>query len=55
MLSPSDFRAIVSGQRRGIGGMLWRAAFYAASVPYSIAMRIETGGHDTQHQANNSR
>lgn len=37
-LSPSDFRAIVSGQRRGLTAALWRCLFAAVEIPYALAV-----------------
>src|SRR5262249_6755218 len=38
-LRPSDFRELVSGQRRGIKAGLLRAGLRIAETPYSLAMR----------------
>lgn len=46
MISPSTFRDLVSGRRRGLGGALARLAMGAASVPYGWAIRIRNRGYD---------
>jgi tetraacyldisaccharide 4'-kinase len=38
MLSASEFRDIVSDQRRGLRAALWRAVFCVAEVPYGVAV-----------------
>lgn len=38
MLSGSEFRAIVSGRRRGVRAALWRAVLAAAEGPYALAV-----------------
>ncbi|MEX1223618.1 MAG: tetraacyldisaccharide 4'-kinase, partial [Pirellulales bacterium] len=39
MLSPSRFRAVVSGRDRGIGASLLRGLLTVAEVPYTWAVR----------------
>lgn len=39
MWSAAQFRAIVSGQQRGLRPALWRAALRLAETPYALAMR----------------
>ncbi|HVU90511.1 MAG TPA: tetraacyldisaccharide 4'-kinase [Pirellulales bacterium] len=48
MLSPADFRAVVSGQRRDVSAFLWRALFRVVEVPYTIAVRYRNHGYDRQ-------
>jgi tetraacyldisaccharide 4'-kinase len=47
MLSPADFREIISGRRTGIGAMCWRGILRAASVPYSLVMRVRNWRYDS--------
>ena len=47
MISPTDFRAIVSGDRRGVAASLLRTAFHAASVPYGWVIRRRNGRYDS--------
>ena len=46
MISPSTFRDLVSGRRRGLGAALARLAMGAASVPYGWAIRVRNRGYD---------
>ncbi|QDT75435.1 tetraacyldisaccharide 4'-kinase [Lacipirellula limnantheis] len=46
MISPSTFRDLVSGRRRGVGAALARLAMGAASVPYGWAIRWRNGAYD---------
>lgn len=48
MLSPADFRAVVSGQRRDASARLWRALFRVVEVPYTLAVRYRNHGYDRQ-------
>jgi tetraacyldisaccharide 4'-kinase len=48
MLSPADFRAVVSGQRRDVSASLWRALFRVVEVPYTLAVRYRNHGYDRQ-------
>ncbi len=47
MFGPSEFRAIVSGQRRGIGPALARAALRVLEIPYTVAVRWRNRRYDT--------
>jgi tetraacyldisaccharide 4'-kinase len=46
LISPTEFRDLASGRKRGIAAALMRTAFYAASVPYGWAMRIRNRRYD---------
>jgi tetraacyldisaccharide 4'-kinase len=46
MISPSTFRDLISGRRRGLGGAVARLAMGAASVPYGWAIRLRNRGYD---------
>lgn len=46
MLSPADYRAIVTKQRTGVRALLWRSIFRIASWPYGLAMRLRNRGYD---------
>ena len=47
MLSPSEFREIISGRRRGIGASLWRGLFSAIEPVYSAAVRYRNWRFNT--------
>lgn len=47
MLSPFEFREIISGRRRGLGAMLWRSAFSIVEPFYSTAVRYRNWRYDT--------
>ena len=40
MLGPTEFRALVSGQQRGLRAAAWRALLRTAETPYALAMRV---------------
>ena len=40
MLSPTEFRALVSGQQRGLRAAAWRVLLRTAETPYALAMRL---------------
>jgi tetraacyldisaccharide 4'-kinase len=46
MLSPADYRAIVTKQRTGLRALLWRGLFRVVSWPYGLAMRWRNRGYD---------
>lgn len=46
MISPSAFRDLVSGRRRGLGAGIARLALGMASVPYGWAMQVRNRGYD---------
>lgn len=46
MLSPAEYRAIVTKQRTGVRALLWRGLFRIASWPYGLAMRWRNRGYD---------
>jgi tetraacyldisaccharide 4'-kinase len=46
LISPTEFRALASGRKRGIGAGLMRLALHAASFPYGLAMRIRNRRYD---------
>ncbi|BBO35521.1 tetraacyldisaccharide 4'-kinase [Lacipirellula parvula] len=46
MISPSTFRDLISGRRRGVAAAAVRLAFGAASVPYGWAIRARNRGYD---------
>jgi len=46
LISPTAFRDIVSGRRRGAAAQLWRAVLHAASVPYGWAAAIRNRRFD---------
>ena len=47
VLSPSQFRALVSGEQRGPAASLARALLRSAEVPYSLAMRLRNRRYNT--------
>ncbi|MEX2114767.1 MAG: tetraacyldisaccharide 4'-kinase [Pirellulales bacterium] len=47
MLGPSEFRALVSGQRRGAFAALARAALRTLEIPYSTAVRWRNRRYDS--------
>ncbi|MHB1038561.1 MAG: tetraacyldisaccharide 4'-kinase [Pirellulales bacterium] len=47
MLSPSEFRDLVSGRRRGPAAAFWRGLFRAVECPYTLAMRLRNWRYDT--------
>ncbi|MBC8868141.1 MAG: tetraacyldisaccharide 4'-kinase [Planctomycetes bacterium] len=46
MLSPSTFRDLVSGRRRGLSAALTRGILAACEVPYSLAVRARNASYD---------
>jgi len=46
LLNPSEFRAIVSGRRRGLRAAMLRAAFRAVEVPYTWMVRWRNRRYD---------
>lgn len=46
MIRGSDFRALVSGQRQGLGAAALRGLLAAAEVPYALAMRVRNRRYD---------
>jgi tetraacyldisaccharide 4'-kinase len=46
MISPSTFRDLVSGRRRGLAAGVARLVMGAASVPYGWAIRVRNRGYD---------
>ncbi|MEX0586436.1 MAG: tetraacyldisaccharide 4'-kinase, partial [Pirellulales bacterium] len=46
MFRPSDFRALVSGRRRGIGASFARGALGMLEIPYTAAMRWRNRRYD---------
>jgi tetraacyldisaccharide 4'-kinase len=46
LISPTTFRDIVSGRRRGAAAALWRAGLRAASIPYGWAVTIRNWRFD---------
>ena len=48
MLSPSEYKAIVSGKRRGIVASVLRAALAVAEIPYTTAVRWRNARYDKQ-------
>lgn len=52
--SPSEFRELVSGQRRGVRATLWRALFAVAEVFYTLAVRWRNWRYD-RHKARAQR
>jgi tetraacyldisaccharide 4'-kinase len=46
MLSPAEYRAIVTKQRTGVRALLWRSLFRVASWPYGLVMRLRNRGYD---------
>ncbi|HEY2841492.1 MAG TPA: tetraacyldisaccharide 4'-kinase [Pirellulales bacterium] len=46
ILSPAEFRAIVSGRRRGASGALARCLLASVEVPYTLAVRWRNYGYD---------
>lgn len=51
MLSESDFRDLVSGKRRGVGGTLARGLLRAAEVPYTLAVTWRNRRYDLERTA----
>ena len=55
LIHPSDFRAIVSGRRKGFSASLIRGLLSVAEIPYSAAVRLRNWRYDhervTVHQA----
>ncbi|NUQ63937.1 MAG: tetraacyldisaccharide 4'-kinase [Pirellulales bacterium] len=47
MLSPSEFRDLVSGRRRGIPAAMMRLGLRLAETPYSLAVRWRNRRYDT--------
>ena len=47
MLSPTDFRELVSGRRRGAKALALRAALRVAEVPYALAVRYRNRRYST--------
>ena len=48
MLNASDFRNIVSGQRRGLRATLWRALFRVVELPHTWGVRIRNHRYDNR-------
>ena len=48
LFSPSGFRDLVSGRRRGLGAALWRVGLRAAEVPYTLAVGWRNRRYDTR-------
>ena len=46
-LGPSEFRALVSGQQRGLTASLARGLLRTVEVPYSLAMRVRNHRYST--------
>ncbi|WP_428306471.1 tetraacyldisaccharide 4'-kinase [Lacipirellula sp.] len=46
MISPSTFRDLISGRRRGVAAAAVRLVFGAVSVPYGWAIRVRNRGYD---------
>ncbi len=46
MLSPSQFRELVSGRRRGLAATLLRASLRAAETPYTFVVRLRNRRYD---------
>lgn len=46
MLSPAEFRQIVSGRRRGVKAAAWRGALALAERPYAAAVAWRNRGYD---------
>ena len=46
LFSAKSFRELVSGQRRGAGASLLRAALTMAELPYILAVRYRNRGYD---------
>src|SRR5581483_1491630 len=46
-ISPEAYRALVSGQSRGLLPSLERMGLTLASIPYGIGVRVRNGLHDT--------
>lgn len=51
LLSPAEFREIVSGRRRGVRGALWRAGLALLESPYAAAMRWRNWRYDRRPTA----
>jgi tetraacyldisaccharide 4'-kinase len=49
LLSGSDFRALVSGQRRGLAATAARGLLATAEIPYALAMRWRNRRFDAGH------
>ena len=47
LFGPSEFRALVSGQKRGVGAAFLRAAFRVLEVPYTAAVRWRNRRYDS--------
>jgi len=47
LLSPSQFRDLASGRRRGLGAALLRSLLRLAEIPYTAAMRWRNWRYDT--------
>jgi len=47
VFSPSEFRALVSGQKRGLKAALLRFGLRLAEIPYSLAVRYRNRRYDT--------
>ena len=50
-ISPAEYRAIVSGQRSGLGGWLLRGGLRLAETPYALAMRLRNWQFDRGRKA----
>ncbi|QDU96181.1 tetraacyldisaccharide 4'-kinase [Lignipirellula cremea] len=51
MLTPEEHREIVSGRRRGFGGVAWRFLLGAAACPYGWAVALRNRRYDHSSQA----
>jgi tetraacyldisaccharide 4'-kinase len=51
VLTPSAFHDIVSGNRRGLAGSMWRGALRLASIPYGAAMWGRNRWYDANPRA----
>jgi len=51
LLNASDFKALVSGRRRGLGPRLLRGVLRAAEVPYTLAVKRRNRRFDRGHVA----
>ena len=48
LFSPSEFRDLVSGRRRGLWAALWRVGLRVAEVPYTAAVAWRNRRYDTR-------
>ena len=54
LLSAAEFRAMVSGERRGLRAAALRAALRAAETPYTLAVRWRNRGYDRGQARSNA-